>query len=97
TAVTALFGSEVGSPYWAGLALLAVAGALLALRQFFDVFGLSAVALGVNTLLVGGLARTLLSGGGDGVGKLVMLGLAAAMLLALTVQGILWRTRQEAA
>ena len=97
TAVTALFGSEVGSPYWAGLALLAVAGALLALRQFFDVFGLSAVALGVNTLLVGGLARTLLSGGGDGVGKLVMLGLAAAVLLALTVQGILWRTRQEAA
>lgn len=97
TAVTGLFGSEVGSPYWAGLGLLAVAGVLLATRRYFDVFGLSAVALGINALLVGGLARALLSGGGDGVGKLVMLGLLAAVLLALTVQGILWRTRQEAA
>ena len=98
TAVSALFGSHVESPYWAGLGLLAVAGVLLATRRYFDVFGLSAVALGVNTLLVGGLARVLLNGGnGDGVGRLVMLGLFAAVLLALTVQGILWRTRQEAA
>jgi len=27
---------------------------------------------------------------------MLMLGLAAAVLLALTVQGILWRTRREA-
>ncbi|MGK5031965.1 DUF2157 domain-containing protein [Janthinobacterium sp. MDT1-19] len=97
TAVSALFGGEVESPYWAGLGLLAVAGVLLATRRYFDVFGLSAVALGLNILLVGGLARVLLRGGGDGVGKLIMLGLLAAVLLALTVQGILWRTRQETA
>ena len=36
-------------------------------------------------------------GGGSDVGKLIMLGLVAAVLLALTVQGILWRTRQETA
>ncbi|MEG1052643.1 MAG: DUF2157 domain-containing protein, partial [Janthinobacterium sp.] len=98
TAVSALFGSEVGSPYWAGLALLAIAGTLLATSQLFDVFGLSAVALGLNTLLVGGLMYLLFNGGGGSdVGKLIMLGLVAAVLLALTVQGILWRTRQEAA
>src|SRR5450830_1075644 len=97
TAVSALFGSHVGTPYWAGLGLLAVAGVLLATRRYFDVFGLSAVALGVNTLLVGGLARVLLNGGdGDG-GGLLLLGLLAAGLLAITVQAILWRTRREAA
>ena len=97
TAVSALFGSDIASPYWAGLALLAVAGVLLSTRKFFDVFGLSAVALGLNTLLVGGLAHSLFNSGGGEMSKMVLLGLLAAVLLALTVQGILWRTRQEAA
>ncbi|KKO61639.1 hypothetical protein VM94_05414 [Janthinobacterium sp. KBS0711] len=97
TAVSALFGNEIESPYWAGLSLLLVAGVLLATGRFFDVFGLSAVALGINTLLVGGLTHVLFNGHGDGVGALTVLGLLAAVLLALTVQGILWRTRREAA
>ena len=97
TAVSALFGNEIESPYWAGLGLLLVAGVLLATGRFFDVFGLSAVALGINTLLVGGLTHVLFNGHGDGVGALTVLGLLAAVLLALTVQGILWRTRREAA
>ena len=97
TAVSALFGNEIESPYWAGLGLLLVAGVLLATGRFFDVFGLSAVALGINILLVGGLTHVLFNGQGDGVGALTVLGLLAAVLLALTVQGILWRTRREAA
>ena len=97
SAVSALFGNEIESPYWAGLGLLAVAGVLLATGRYFDVFGLSAVALGINTLLVGGLTHMLFNGHGDGVGALAVLGLLAAVLLALTVQGILWRTRREAA
>ena len=97
SAVSALFGSDIASPYWAGLALLAVAGALLSNRKFFDVFGLSAVTLGLNTLLVGGMTHVLFNGHGGEVGSLVMLGLLAAVLLALSVQGILWRSRQEAA
>lgn len=97
SAVSALFGSDIASPYWAGLALLAVAGALLSNGKFFDVFGLSAVTLGLNTLLVGGMTHVLFNGHGGEVGSLVMLGLLAAVLLALSVQGILWRSRQEAA
>ena len=97
SAVSALFGSDIASPYWAGLALLAVAGVLLSNRKFFDVFGLSAVTLGLNTLLVGGMTHVLFNGHGGEVGSLVMLGLLAAVLLALSVQGILWRSRQEAA
>ena len=97
SAVSALFGNTIASPYWAGLALLAVSGVLLSTRKFFDVFGLSAVALGLNTLLVGGMTHLLFNGHGGEVGSLVVLGLLAAVLLALTVQGILWRTRQEAA
>ena len=99
SAVSALFGSEIESPYWAGLGLLAVAAMLLSTSKFFDVFGLSAVTLGVNTLLVGGLTHWLFNRDGDGdeVVRLIVLGLIAAVLLALTVQGILWRGRKEAA
>ena len=98
SAVSALFGSEIESPYWAGLGLLAVAALVLSASKFFDVFGLSAVTLGLNTLLVGGLTHWLFNGGDDGdeVVRLIVLGLIAAVLLALSVQGILWRGRKEA-
>jgi len=94
--LSALFSSDIASPYWAALGVLAVAAGLLLTRQFFDVFGLSAVALGINTLLVCGLASRLFDRGHDEIAGMLMLGLAAAVLLALTVQGILWRTRREA-
>ena len=94
--LSALFGSDIASPYWAGLGVLVAAAGVLLTRQFFDVFGLSAVALGVNTLLVCGLASRLFDNGNDAIGGMLMLGLSAAILLALTVQGILWRTRREA-
>ncbi|MDN2708387.1 DUF2157 domain-containing protein [Janthinobacterium sp. SUN118] len=97
SAVTALFGNTIESPYWAGLGLLAVAAILLSMSKFSDVFGLSAVTLGINTLLVGGLAHWLFNGNGGEVGSLVILGLVAAVMLALSVQGILWRARKEAA
>ncbi len=95
--LASLFGSDIASPYWAGLGLLVLAAGLLLTRQFFDVFGLSAVALGINALLVCGLASRLFDKGNDAVGAMLLLGLSAAILLALTVQGILWRTRREQA
>ena len=95
--MSALFNSTIASPYWAGLALLLVAAALLLLPQFFDVFGLSAVALGINTLLISGMVSHMVDDmKGNEIGILLLIGLAAAALLALTVQGILWRSRREA-
>lgn len=96
SSLSALFGSDIATPYWAGLGVLVVVAGVLLTRQFFDVFGLSAAALGINTLLVCGLASRLFDNGNDAIGGMLMLGLCAAILLALTVQGILWRTRQEA-
>jgi len=96
--MTALFNSTIATPYWAGLVLLLAVAALLLMPHFFDVFGLSAVALGINTLIISGMVSRLFSGNdGDEIASLLMIGLVAAVLLALTVQGILWRTRRELA
>lgn len=97
TAVAGLFWSEVTAHYGLGLLLLAVAGALLATGRFFDIYGLSAVALGLDTLLVCGLANALLDGGGDTIASLLVIGLVAAGVLAATVTGVLRVARFHAA
>ena len=99
TALGGLFHRDVAPHYWLGLVLLTCGAAGLALPRTFEVYGLSAVALGVNTLLVAGLARLLFEGhrGGDPIGRLFLLGLVAAGLLAATVSGILRLARQQVA
>jgi uncharacterized membrane protein len=98
TALGGLFWRHVAPHYAIGLVVLAVAAAAFAARSSFDVFGLSAVALGLNTLLVAGLGRLLLDGArGDPIGRLLMIGLVAAASLALSVQGILKLSRQRGA
>jgi uncharacterized membrane protein len=91
TAVGALFGQRVAPHFAAGVVTLALAAAGLASRRFFDLFGLSAVALGLNALAVGRLARWLLDDRRDGefVVPLLVLGLVAAALLAATVHGVM--------
>ena len=81
-----------------GLIVLAVAAAAFAARSSFDVFALSAVALGLNTLLVAGLGRLLFenSRGGDAIGSLFLLGAVAAGLLAASVNGVLRLSRYHA-
>jgi uncharacterized membrane protein len=97
TALGGLFHTEVAAHYGLGLLLLGVGAALCARREAFDVFVLSAVALGLNTLLVSGLARVLFRDGrGDEIGALFLLGLVAAGLLAATVSGILKLSRHHA-
>lgn len=89
-ALGALFRSPIAPHFWLGTALLAAAGAVLAQRLAFDIFALSAVALALDTLLVAGLARLLFEGAGsDPFGRMLMVGLAAAGLLAVSVQFIL--------
>jgi uncharacterized membrane protein len=73
--------------------------ALLNTRALFDIFAISAVALGVNALLAVGVARVLFDNGsgGDWIGKMMLMGLIAAGLLAGTVSGILKLARRHAA
>jgi uncharacterized membrane protein len=97
TALGGLFHREVAPHYALGLMVLSAGAALFAQRRAFDVFVLSAAALGLNTLLVCGLARWLFDEvSGDAIGALFMLGLIAAGLLAATVSGILKLLRHHA-
>lgn len=90
TALGALFGSQVAPHYALGVALLAAGAGVVALPRSFDVFALSAAVLGLDTLLVCGLARWLFDGGrGDTIGRLFVLGVLAAGLLAVSVSGVL--------
>ncbi|OYT90279.1 MAG: hypothetical protein CFE43_18965 [Burkholderiales bacterium PBB3] len=99
TALGGLFHKPVQAQYVLGLLVFAVALALLNVSRLFDIFAISAVALGVNALLAIGAARWLFDngGGGDWVGKLMLMGLIAAGLLAGTVSGILQLARRHAA
>jgi uncharacterized membrane protein len=91
TALGGLFHSSVLPHFYLGLLVLLVAGALLCTPRSFDVFAVSAAALGVNALLVCGLVRWMGEGawGGDWLGRLTLIGLFAAGLLAASVSGIL--------
>ncbi len=98
TALGGLFHSHVGLQFPLGLLVLAVLAFALARPASFDVFGLSAAALGLNLLLVCGLARLLMEGAGNNpIGALLLLGLCAAGLLAGTVSGVLRLARRPAA
>ena len=67
-------------------------------RRSFDVFALSAVALGLNTLAVAGLGRLLFENAhGDPIGRLFLLGALAAGMLAASVNGVLRLARAHAA
>jgi uncharacterized membrane protein len=88
--IAALFSNTVAPQYLLALVLMAAAFAAWTRPSLFDAYAASATALGLVVLLVGGLARLLLSGGaGDWVGVFLMLALAAAGLLTAAVKLIL--------
>lgn len=93
SALAGLFHVQVGGQYLLGLLALAVLATVLAWgpARCFDLFGLSAAALGLNTLLCGGLLRLLFDGAGrsDPLSRFLLLGLVAAGLLAATVHALL--------
>lgn len=98
TALPALFHSPVAPHYALGLLLLAGTAAVTGQRRCFDLFLLSASTLGLNVLLVTGLARLLLEGSrGDLIGGLLMVGLMAAGLLAGSVQLVMRMARNAQA
>ena len=98
TALGGLFSHSIAMHYALGLVLLAVAAIAFTARRSFDVFCLSAVALGLNTLLVAGLARLLFDNSRrDPIGPLLLIGLVAAGLLAASVSALLKLARHRGA
>lgn len=96
TALAALFGKEFDRPYLLALAALAIGAVAFATHRFFDVYALSAIGLGLDALLVAWLARTMLDGSrGDAMGRLLVIGLVAAGLLAATVNLVLRLARRH--
>lgn len=98
SALGALFHKPVAPHYALGVLLLGASAAVLGQRRTFDVMALSAVALGLNALLVCGLVRWLmdLGPGGDWIGRLFVVGLFAAGLLSASVSAILKLGRRYA-
>lgn len=89
---------HVAMTYPPGLAALGLLAAAFVPVRRFDVYALSAVALGLVTLAVAGLGRLLFEGShGDPIGRIFMLGVAAAGLLAAAVNLVLRVARAHAA
>ncbi len=99
TAVFGLFARQVAPHYYVGLVMLAAGAAVFSRPKLFDIFNISAIGLGLNVVLFAGMCKLLFTGhkNGDEVGILLILGLAAAGMLAATVQLILKLTRANAA
>jgi uncharacterized membrane protein len=97
TALGGLLQTRVAGQYVLGLAVVAAGVAVFASRRGFDLFALSALALALNGLLVAGLVRLLFSGvvGRDFLSMTLLVGLAAAGLLAFSVSRILRLHRQR--
>lgn len=94
SALGGLFHQHIAPHYGMALAVFALAAFALARPHHLEIYGLSAVALGLNVLIVAGLARLLFEDRPlDTIGTLMILGLAAAALLAGTVSGILRLSR----
>ena len=94
--VFALFDSQVELQYWVSVLVIVAACAWFASRNGYDLMALSVAALGLNVLLVGGLARLLFqhSGSGD-INSFLILGLVAAGALAGTVSLLMKRARLQ--
>ena len=98
TALGALFQNDGLALYGLGLVLLMAAAGGLVTEKLFEIYGLSAVSLGLNVLLICGLARLLFEHVHDKEWVFVFLivGLAAAGLMAATVSMLLRLSRRHA-
>jgi hypothetical protein len=91
TALSGLFFGDSLARYGLGLLVLTAAAVVLGLPRVFELGTLSAVVLGLDTLLTAGLGHWLFreASWGDDIGRLFVLGLFAAGLLALSVTVLL--------
>ena len=93
-ALFGLFQSPVAWPYPIGLLLLAAAAARLYRARSFDLALLGFVALALDVLLLAGLSRGLYQMDERNViGQMLLITVASALLLSLTVKLVLQRAR----
>jgi uncharacterized membrane protein len=92
--LASLFGQETSPQYWLALLLLLGAGGMLSRPKLYDIFGLSAFGLGLNTLLIAGLADALNLNHAGTIAVFLITGLAAAALLSASVIVILRLSRR---
>ena len=97
TAGGGMFAQDLPAQFWIGLLLLGGAAAAFAQPRLLDIFVLSALALPINTLLIGLLVRMLMDGKNFNIIAVCLLvGGVAAVLLSLTVKFILAQSRAKA-
>lgn len=96
TSLLRLLADRVSWVYGLGLVVLGLLAVASALQDSFDVYGLSAAALGIDTLLVAGLVRVMFNGSrhGEPIVELGFTGLVAAALLAASVSLVLRLTKR---
>jgi len=98
TAVIGLFPHKTAPHYYFGLLMLAAGAVIFSRPLLFDIFNISAISLGFNAVVFGGMAKLLSAGGSEGnqAGSLLVLGLSAAAMLAVTVRVILKLSQAKA-
>jgi uncharacterized membrane protein len=98
TAVWSLFSSGSHGLYPITLIIVAALAYAFSRRKLFDIFVISAIGLSANVLLVSGLARALFHEDTRGaeIPLMLLIGCAAAGLLAATVKLILHLSRRQA-
>lgn len=96
SAIANLLASHGSLLYGLGLLALSAGTLLLSRPRWFDLYGLSALALGLNVCVVSGLAQRLLDGAsGHALGAWLLLGLMAAGMLGATVKGVMHLANQQ--
>lgn len=96
SAIANLLASDGSLLYGLGLLTLSAGALLLSRPKWFDLYGLSALALGLNVCVVSGLAHRLLDdASGHALGAWLLLGLMAAGMLGATVKGVMHLARQR--
>jgi uncharacterized membrane protein len=90
-----LLDSQTPGQYYLGLVCLIGLFVAFCVRALHDTFGLCVFGLGLNLLIVCGMARALMSSRADVVSAFLIIGLSAAALLGATVKGILALSRNR--
>jgi uncharacterized membrane-anchored protein/uncharacterized membrane protein len=94
-AVDDLFGRSGGASYLIGLAIISAIFCLVLIRKPFDILAASLAALSVDVLLIAGVARVFFNSADSFLISTLVVGLAAAGIVAATATFLLSKFRKE--